>query len=207
VFYDATRKLVLRGADAVVFVADSQGPALDSNKESFQNLIDNLAEQGVDLAKIPHVIQWNKRDTPNALPVEELEKEINRFGAPTYEACATQGMGVHETLEGISRLALQHLSDKFGGSPFEPEEGKSPEPQAQPDQKDDFKWSGGEMPSIGNLSPDLEDFSHAQSLEDVESIGERVVNSSNAIEIPIVLERSRFKGTGPFEIKFKLFLK
>ena len=92
-FYDATRKLVLRGADAVVFVADSQAQALDGNKESFQNLIDNLKEQGSELEKLPHVIQFNKRDTPNALPVDVLDREINRFGAPTFEACATQGTG------------------------------------------------------------------------------------------------------------------
>jgi signal recognition particle receptor subunit beta len=119
VFYDSTRKLVLRGADAVVFIADSQAPMMDSNKESFQNLIDNLAEQGVDLAKFPHVIQWNKRDTPNALPLDELDREINRFAVPTFEACATRSEGIHETLEGISRIVLQSLSDKYGGSPFE----------------------------------------------------------------------------------------
>ncbi|MCL1908824.1 MAG: ADP-ribosylation factor-like protein [Holophagaceae bacterium] len=128
VFYDTTRKLVLRGADAAVFIADSQAPMLDSNKESFQNLIDNLAEQGVDLGQFPHVIQWNKRDTPNAMQVAELEKEINRFGVPTFEACATSGEGVHETLEGISKIVLNNLSDKYGGSPFESSESSSSPP-------------------------------------------------------------------------------
>src|SRR5208283_3783367 len=99
VFYDATRKLVLRGADAVVFVADSQAQALDGNKESFQNLIDNLKEQGSDLEKLPHVVQFNKRDIANAQPVETLDRELNRFGAPTFEACATEGRGVKETLK------------------------------------------------------------------------------------------------------------
>ncbi len=115
VFYDATRKLVLRGADAVVFVADSQAQALDGNKESFQNLIENLKEQGADLEKLPHVIQFNKRDTPNALPVEVLDREINRFGAPTFEACATQGRGVRETLKGVALLVLKRLTEKYGG--------------------------------------------------------------------------------------------
>jgi signal recognition particle receptor subunit beta len=195
VFYDATRKLVLRGADAIVFVADSQEPMLDSNKESFQNMVDNLAEQGVDLAKMPHVIQWNKRDTPNALPVEVLDKEINRFGVPTYEACALDGNGVQETLEAISRLALQHLSDKYGGSPFEDSDAVSSMPQKQASAE-----------TLATL--ELEEFAAVGSLEEIEAIGERIANNpTGSIEIPIVLERSMFLGTGPFEIRFKLFLK
>ena len=113
VFYDATRKLVLRGADGVVFVADSQAPALESNKESFQNLIENLKEQGADLEKLPHVIQWNKRDTPNALPVETLEREINRFQAPTFEGSAVNGQGVRETFRGLAALSWERLEGKF----------------------------------------------------------------------------------------------
>ncbi len=119
VFYDATRKLVLRGADAVVFVADSQAPALESNKESFQNLIANLRDQGSELEKIPHVIQWNKRDTPNALPVETLDREINLFHAPTFEACAMRGEGVKETLTGVAKLVLRSLADRYGGGVVE----------------------------------------------------------------------------------------
>ncbi len=119
VFYDATRKLVLRGADAVVFVADSQAPALESNKESFQNLIVNLKDQGADLAKIPHVIQWNKRDTPNALPIEVLEREVNMFGVPTFPACAMRGEGVRETLTGVAKLVLKSLAERYGGGVVE----------------------------------------------------------------------------------------
>src|SRR5690348_5955100 len=129
VFYDATRKLVLRGADAVVFVADSQAPALDSNKESFQNLIENLKEQGADLHLIPHVIQWNKRDTPNALPVATLNQEVNRFNAPTYEACAMKGEGVKETLDGVSKLVLKSLADKYGGGAIEAPPAIAPPPK------------------------------------------------------------------------------
>jgi len=194
VFYDATRKLVLRGADAIVFVADSQAPALDSNKDSFQNMIDNLAEQGVDLARMPHVIQWNKRDTPNALPVDVLNKEINRFAATTYEACALQGTGAQETLEGISRLVLQHLSYKYGGSPFETSNAMTPIPQ----QSD-----SGRMP----LPPELDDLSGIKPLNEIEAIYERPAKPVIPIEIPIVLERKLFAGSGPFEIRFKLFLK
>ena len=119
VFYDATRKLVLRGADAVVFVADSQAPALESNKESFQNLIVNLKDQGADLAKIPHVIQWNKRDTPNALPIDVLEREVNMFGVPTFPACAMRGEGVRETLTGVAKLVLKSLAERYGGGVVE----------------------------------------------------------------------------------------
>ncbi|MCL1894316.1 MAG: gliding-motility protein MglA [Holophagaceae bacterium] len=181
VFYDTTRKLVLRGADAAVFVADSQAPMLDSNKESFQNLVDNLAEQGVDLAKFPHVIQWNKRDTPNALPVDTLNKEINRFGVPTFEACATNGEGVHETLEGISKIVLNTLSDKYGGSPFDSGGGgESIKPQvAEPQIPTDIP---GAVPAVATPTP-------------------------TSIEIPIVLERKLFQGAGPFEVKIKLYLK
>jgi len=179
VFYDATRKLVLRGSDAIVFVADSQAPMLESNKESFQNLIDNLKEQGVDLAKIPHVIQWNKRDTHNALPVEVLDKEINRFGAPTYEACAATGDGVHETLEGISKIVLQSLSDKYGGSPFD-----TPREHVR------------EAPA-----------KEAEPLRPAAASDQAQPGSTGSIEIPIVLERKHFQGPGPFEIKFRLFLK
>jgi signal recognition particle receptor subunit beta len=194
VFYDATRKLVLRGADAIVFVADSQTPALDSNKESFQNMIDNLAEQGVDLARMPHVIQWNKRDTPNALPVELLNKEINRFAAPTFEACALEGAGVQETLESISRLVLQHLSDKYGGSPFE----NSVPPQQAPQQP---------YTESAPLPQGADDLSGLKPLEEIEAIYERSAKPVIPVEIPIVLERKLFAGSGPFEIKFKLFLK
>ena len=115
VFYDATRKLVLRGADAVVFVADSQAQALEGNKESFQNLIENLKEQGADLSTLPHVIQYNKRDIPGALPVAVLDREINLFGMPTFEACAMLGTGVRETLTGVAKLVLKHLTEKYGG--------------------------------------------------------------------------------------------
>jgi signal recognition particle receptor subunit beta len=120
VYYNETRKMVLRGADAVVFVADSQSQMLESNKESFQNLIDNLAEQGVVLSKTPHVIQWNKRDLASAMPIDVLDREINRYGTQTFEACAITGMGVYETLMGISNLALKSLSEKYGGGSENP---------------------------------------------------------------------------------------
>jgi signal recognition particle receptor subunit beta len=107
VFYNATRRLVLKGVDGVVFVADSQVPALEPNEESLANLKQNLEELGLNASEIPLVMQYNKRDLPrNILPVERLEKALNTTGAPHFEAAAIHGVGVFETLKEISRLAL-----------------------------------------------------------------------------------------------------
>lgn len=109
VFYDASRKLILKGVDGVVFVADSQVERMEANMESLDNLDINLKEQGYDLAKVPFVIQYNKRDLPNAAPVEELKKVLNPNGYTDYEACAATGEGVFETLKAISKLVLIEL--------------------------------------------------------------------------------------------------
>lgn len=114
VFYDTTRKLVLKGADGVVFVADSQSVMLDANIDSFENLITNLREQNLDIENMPHVIQYNKRDMKNIMDVEDLEKEVNKYGMPYFEAVAPEGVGVFETLKGISKLVLNSLSKKYG---------------------------------------------------------------------------------------------
>ena len=111
VFYNATRKLVLKGADGVVFVADSQTAMLDADIESFQNLRENLAELGLDIDSIPLVFQYNKRDIRNILTVEQLNDSLNRRGAPCFEAAALHGLGVFETLKGISRLTIQGIRD------------------------------------------------------------------------------------------------
>ena len=109
VFYDASRKLILRGVDGVVFVADSQGERLDANLEALENLNENLKEHGYDFKKIPYVLQLNKRDLPNALPVEELKQELSRKGEPAFEAIAFQGNGVFETLKEVARQVLVEL--------------------------------------------------------------------------------------------------
>ena len=109
VFYDASRKLILRGVDGVVFVADSQAERMDANIESIENLEDNLKEHGYDLLKIPYVLQLNKRDLPNVLSIEELAKELRRKDEPLIEAVAYKGIGVFETLKEISRLVLAEL--------------------------------------------------------------------------------------------------
>ncbi|HEB87996.1 MAG TPA: gliding-motility protein MglA [Deltaproteobacteria bacterium] len=109
VFYDASRKLILKGVDGVVFVADSQIERMEANLESLDNLKVNLKEQGYDLDKIPYVIQYNKRDLPNAAPLEEMRKLCNPTGAPEFEACATTGEGVFETLKAVAKGVLADL--------------------------------------------------------------------------------------------------
>jgi signal recognition particle receptor subunit beta len=109
VFYDASRKLILKGVDGVVFVADSQEERYDANIESLDNLRYNLEEQGYDLDKIPFIIQYNKRDLPNAMPVEELRRDLNQTGVPDFEACAATGEGVFETLKAVAKLILVDL--------------------------------------------------------------------------------------------------
>jgi signal recognition particle receptor subunit beta len=113
VFYDASRKLILRGVDGIVFVADSQEERMDANVEALDNLMDNLKEHGYDFFKIPYVLQLNKRDLPNVLPVDALAKELRRKNEPVIEAVAFQGGGVFETLKEIARQVLTEL--KQGG--------------------------------------------------------------------------------------------
>jgi signal recognition particle receptor subunit beta len=112
VFYDASRKLILKGADGVIFVADSQVERMESNLDSMQNLEHNLAEQGLHLEKIPFVMQYNKRDLPNVVPVPDLQSALNLRGVPAFEAVAPQGTGVFETLKAIAKLVLQDLRSK-----------------------------------------------------------------------------------------------
>src|SRR5580704_6472683 len=107
VYYAATRKLVLNGADGIVFVADSQSARLDSNTESLEDLNTNLAEQGRKLSSMPHAFQWNKRDLPELVPVAELDRRLNLFGAPAVPTTATTGDGVFELLEKVSRLVVE----------------------------------------------------------------------------------------------------
>jgi mutual gliding-motility protein MglA len=113
VFYDASRKLILKGVDGVVFVADSQIARMEANIESMENLRTNLAEQGYSLDKLPYVIQYNKRDMPNVATTEELRKLLNPGGVPEYDAIATTGDGVFDTLKAVAKLVLTEL--KRGG--------------------------------------------------------------------------------------------
>jgi mutual gliding-motility protein MglA len=113
VFYDASRKLILKGVDGVVFVADSQIERMEANLESVENLRVNLAEQGYDLAKIPYVVQYNKRDLPNIATVDELKRLLNPRGVPEFQAVAPTGVGVFDTLKAVAKLVLTEL--KKGG--------------------------------------------------------------------------------------------
>jgi mutual gliding-motility protein MglA len=109
VFYDASRKLILKGVDGVVFVADSQEERIDANIESLENLRINLKEQGYDLDKLPYIIQYNKRDLSDIMSVEELRRDLNPTNVPEFEACATTGEGVFETLKAVAKLILVDL--------------------------------------------------------------------------------------------------
>ncbi len=112
VFYDASRKLILKGVDGVVFIADSQDARMEANGESLQNLEKNLKEQGYDLKTIPYVLQMNKRDLPTALPAEEIYRQLNIKGEPTFEAVAMSGTGVFDTLKAVAKLVLTELKKK-----------------------------------------------------------------------------------------------
>jgi hypothetical protein len=109
VFYDASRKLILKGVDGVVFVADSQVERMEANVESVENLRINLAEQGYNLDAIPYVIQYNKRDLPNVVPVAEMRKALNPRGVPDFESVASEGGGVFDTLKAIAKLVIMEL--------------------------------------------------------------------------------------------------
>jgi signal recognition particle receptor subunit beta len=109
VFYDASRKLILKGVDGVVFVADSQEERMDANVESLYNLEENLKTQGYDLMKIPYVLQLNKRDLPNVIPVADLTAELQRKQEPVVEAVASTGAGVFDTLKAVAKQVLTEL--------------------------------------------------------------------------------------------------
>ena len=112
VFYDASRKLILKGVDGVIFVADSQEARMEANLESLDNLRTNLRENGFDLASIPYALQFNKRDLANIVSYDELFKALNVKGEPTFEAVAPEGIGVFETLKAVAKQVLLELSKK-----------------------------------------------------------------------------------------------
>ncbi len=109
VYYNASRRLILKGVDGVVFVSDSQPERMDANIASMQNLYENLAEYGYDPTTLPLVIQYNKRDVPAAVPVQELRVQINPDNLPDFEAVAISGQGVFDTLKAVSKMVLKTL--------------------------------------------------------------------------------------------------
>jgi signal recognition particle receptor subunit beta len=140
VFYNETRKLVLKGADAVVFVVDSQPSMVDSNRESFENLMENLEENQIDSNEIPIIVQYNKRDIPGVLPVERLQEDLAFEGYPFMEASALKGDGVMETFKLATKVTAKYLLNKVSGKPLKkreksweaPKPAPAPAPMATP---------------------------------------------------------------------------
>jgi signal recognition particle receptor subunit beta len=148
VHYNSTRKLVLTGADGVVFVADSQRDRREANIESLQNLVENLREQGLALDKTPHLFQYNKRDVDEAMPVAEMDNALNLHHAPWFETCATSGKGVFEALKSITTLVLADLRRK---GVWRAEAAGAPAPPAELTSED-----SGKHPSEGSISQSLQ---------------------------------------------------
>jgi signal recognition particle receptor subunit beta len=132
VFYNTTRKLVLKGVDGVVFVADSQRPMLQANVESLENLEENLAEMGLDISEMPLVLQFNKRDLDDICTVEEMSEALNRKSWPSFEASALHGEGVFETLKGVSKVTLMSLKRRLSGGAPASEDTPAPKPAPAP---------------------------------------------------------------------------
>ena len=110
VYYNASRKLILKGVDGVIFVADSQTERMEANIEAMHNLFENLESYGYDLTKIPFALQYNKRDLPNAISMGNLRSQLNPMGVPDFEGVAIEGQGVFETLGSVSKMVVQALS-------------------------------------------------------------------------------------------------
>jgi signal recognition particle receptor subunit beta len=110
VYYNASRKLILKGVDGVIFVADSQAERMEANIEAMHNLYENLDSYGYDLTTIPFAMQYNKRDLPNAMPMDDLRAQLNPMGVPDFEGVAIEGSGVFETLGAVSKMVVQALN-------------------------------------------------------------------------------------------------
>jgi signal recognition particle receptor subunit beta len=136
VFYNETRKLVLKGADAVVFVADSQQSMVDSTRESFANLLENLEQNNIDPNDTPIIVQFNKRDLPGALPIEQLQEALGLDGYPYTEAAAIKGEGVMETFNLVSKITAKHLYARLQGKPIPVEKTKAAA-KAEPEPEED----------------------------------------------------------------------
>ncbi len=153
VYYNSTRKLVLLGADGIIFVADSTPGRMDDNIQSIENLRENLAEMGRDLNKVPLVIQYNKRDLPSALSVEEMEGKLNPNKAPCFEASAKTGEGVFQTLKAISALVLEDINSSEKRV-LNPQGGRRPAPPRKGAPAPVAATTGSSDPSAAGLLPD-----------------------------------------------------
>lgn len=153
VHYNSTRQLVLRGADGVVFVADSQRTMKASNIESFENLQENLMLQGIDLKDFPHILQFNKRDLRDLLSIDDLNESLNVFSVPIFEAIATEGIGVQESLEGIVKLVMRSLREKY--EPVASAGGPQPMSASQPSGPVPVQPATPATPPLSPLAPDF----------------------------------------------------
>ena len=164
VYYNSTRKLVLQGCDGVVFVADSSASMVEENLESLRNLEENLNEYGKSLATMPHVLQYNKRDLPDALPVEELNQMLNPHGAPFFEAIASTGQGVFPTLKALAARVLESIHTGASASAVpsarqQTAQAGRPQPQAAPQLRQQ------PQPQAPMPAPRVQEPVHAQSAQ------------------------------------------
>ena len=196
VFYNATRKLVLKRVDGIVFVADSQLAALEANLESLRNLETNLAELGMGLDQIPSVFQYNKRDIRNIHSLEKLNEVLNPSGVPVYEAAALHGLGVFETLKGISRLALTSVRRKLAeenarrrtvGVPAMPAPAPAPPLPSRPASQE----------TLVPLTSAAEDLELEFAEEDTDKFRVRPVATRGRLDIQKRLEELRAAATAP----------
>jgi signal recognition particle receptor subunit beta len=198
VYYNATRKLVLRGVDGLVFVADSQRSKMDENIESYQNLVENLEGYGYDIEKLPLVFQYNKRDLSDLSSTDELESILNPKGLSHFEAVATQGMGVFDTLKCISKLVL----DQAKGKKVVPEReapGKevimAESKPAQPERVDDLKRpiSRTRIRTSVNLSPEKVDLSKEKGAEPIPEEKSELFSKETKYEPPLSEKREELE--------------
>ena len=187
VFYNSTRKLVLKGVDGVVFVVDSQTPMLDACKESYQNLEENLRELGLNLEDIPTVFQWNKRDLRNVVPVDVLEAAFNPKGTPSFQSVASDGTGVFETLRGITKLALSHIKIHVLGE-IHPAAASVPEPLPPPPPPPEAEaLTLSDLPSVTDLL-DMEGSSAPNQTVEAAPLADDDDDSGFFIEAPMLPE-------------------
>jgi signal recognition particle receptor subunit beta len=194
VFYNETRKLVLKGADAVVFVADSQPSMVDSTRESFANLLENLEQNNIDPNDTPIIVQFNKRDIPGVLPVEQLQEVLGLEGYPYTEAAAIKGEGVMETFNLVSRITAKHLYARLQGKPIPVEKAK-PATKAEPEPEDVAAEDVAPNPFADSVpfpeSPVDSSYDHMEevSLEQLVSEGrERPATMSGNVPLPVDFE-------------------
>jgi signal recognition particle receptor subunit beta len=200
VFYNETRKLVLRGADAIVFVADSQPAMVEATRDSFTNLMENLQENNIDANDIPIVIQYNKRDLPGVVPVEQLQEQLGFEGYPYLEASALKGEGVMETFRLVSKITAKHLFNRLkgkGGISEPAERKKKPEKSARP--KIDLKPEAPAEPVTPEANPFAESvpFPEASPYERMEEVSleqllsegrERPATFAGNVPIPVPMD-------------------